>query len=84
MIEYICKNQNDPVYAHLFTYNLVDLIMKDVRCDQLFNSKILNMAINFYEWPSLNHDNERCFAPFNDSMFNIRFAYPGLFKDKYD
>ena len=58
--------------------------MKDVRCDQLFNSKILNMAINFYEWPSLNHDNERCFSPFNDSMFNIRFAYPMLFKAKYD
>ena len=38
MIDYIIKYQNSHIYSHLFKYNLVDLIKKQVVCKDLFNS----------------------------------------------
>lgn len=83
MIDYITKYQNKAVYAHLFSNNLVQLLQKEVRCRTLFESKILSMPINFFEWPSLNEDTSKCYAPFNGSMFKLRYEYPKLFPSQH-
>ena len=84
MIEFITKYQNSFVYAHLFTYNLIDLLQKNVACAPLFNSQILNHQFQYYEWPSLHSDTDKCFAPYNKSMFKIRYEYKNLFPKQYN
>lgn len=72
MIKYICKYQNDAVFAHLFQFNLVDLLQKEVMCTELFESKILNMDLEFTEWQVSSVDVDQTFVPYNRSMFKLR------------
>lgn len=83
MIDYITKYQNKAVYSHIFAGNLVTMLQKEVRCKALFESQILSMPISFFEWPSLNEDTSKCYAPFNGSMFKLRYEYPNLFPKQY-
>lgn len=83
MIKYIAKHQNDSVYAHLFTDNLVELLRKEVKCKGLFESRILAMPIVFFEWPSLSEDTAKCYSPFNGSMFKLRYEYPNVFPKQH-
>tara|TARA_B110000285_G_C14987479_1_gene544584 strand:- start:165 stop:986 length:822 start_codon:yes stop_codon:yes gene_type:complete len=83
MIDHMTKYQNDPVYAHLFRRNLVDLIKLSDNCAKLFRSKILNFEIQYFEWPSLNRDRAKAYAPYNNSMFKIRYEYRRLFPKLY-
>jgi len=83
MVDYITKYQNTYVYSHLFKYNLIDLIQRSIPCAKLFKSKILNHPINYIEWPALSKDSETDFAPYNDSMFKMRFQYKNIFPERY-
>lgn len=84
MIEFITKYQNSFVYAHLFTYNLIDLLQKNVTVAPLFESNILNYRFQFFEWPSLHSDTDKCYASYNKSMFKIRYEYKNLFPKQYN
>ena len=83
MIDHMTKYQNDPVYAHLFRKNLVDLIKLCDNCSKLFRSNILNFEIQYFEWPSLNKDTKKAYAGYNESMFDIRYKYRELFPKLY-
>lgn len=83
MIEYIATHQNSAVYFHLFKFNLVEIIKREVPITILFNSKVFNMDINFIEWPQLSEDTERCFSHYNESMFKLRYKYPNIFPVKH-
>jgi len=84
MTDYIIKHQNSHIYSHLFKYNLIDQIQKQVACEDLFNSKILVQEINYLEWPSTSRDKAKKFAPYNKSMFKLRFEYRHIFKENYE
>mmetsp|Transcript_7369 Transcript_7369/g.11550 ORF Transcript_7369/g.11550 Transcript_7369/m.11550 type:complete len:173 (-) Transcript_7369:89-607(-) len=79
MVNYILKCQNSPVFAHLFSRNLVAMLEKGVACTGLFRSKILNMKIDFFEWPSLSRNTLKAYRPFNGSIFKFRYEYNELF-----
>lgn len=83
MIEFIVKYQNSFVYAHLFKYNLIDLLQKNVSCTPLFQSSILNHNFQYFEWPSLHRDTDKCYSPYNKSMFKLRYEYKNLFPKQY-
>ena len=80
MIDYIIKHQNSYVYSHLFNFNLVELIDKEVIMAPLFNSQIFYHTFDFDEWPATHSNTDKMMAAYNDSMFNIRFQYPAVFK----
>jgi hypothetical protein len=42
MIDYIINYQNSYVYSHLFEYNLVELLQKEVTLQPLLNSKVFS------------------------------------------
>lgn len=81
MINYICKNQNSYVYAHLFEHNLVDLINKGVDMTNLFNSKVLQHSFDFDEWPATSVNTERMLMPYNSSIFKLRMSYKEIFPE---
>jgi hypothetical protein len=54
MISYIVKYQNSFVYSHLFKFNLVELLLKEVEMTALLESDIFNYTFDFDEWPSTN------------------------------
>jgi hypothetical protein len=80
MIQYICKYQNSVVYSHLFENNLVDLVNKGVDLEILFNSSVFNHTFDFDEWPATNCNVEKMLAPYNKSLFKLRYEYPEIFK----
>jgi hypothetical protein len=80
MINYICKYQDNYVYSHLFEHNLVELINKGVEMLNLFNSNIFNRTFDFDEWPATNADTTKQLAPYNKSIFKLRFEYPAVFR----
>lgn len=79
MINYICKFQNQYVYAHLFEYNLVDLINKGVDMTNLFNSNVLRHEFDIDEWPPTSADTSKILAPYNLSIFKLRTSYYKIF-----
>jgi len=83
MTDYIIKHQNSHIYSHLFKYNLIDQIQKHWH-KYLFNSKILVQEINYLEWPSTSRDKAKKFAPYNKSMFKLRFEYRHIFEYNYE
>lgn len=83
MIDYIIQYQNTPVYHHLFTYNLIDLIQRRVPCTKLFQSNIFNMEISYYEWPQMSCNPEKKFRAYNKSVFKTRFEYANVFPELY-
>lgn len=84
MIDYICEFQNKYVYAHLFEYNLIDLVQKEVTMTKLFNSKVFNYTFDFDEWPATNPDTGKILAPYNRSIFKLRYEYPNVFKRQFE
>ena len=80
MINYICSHQNSYVYSHLFLNNLVELINKGVEMNNLFHSDIFNRTFDFDEWPATNGDTTTQIAPYNKSIFKLRFEYPAIFR----
>uniref|UniRef100_A0A7S3ILI3 Ion transport domain-containing protein n=1 Tax=Strombidium inclinatum TaxID=197538 RepID=A0A7S3ILI3_9SPIT len=83
MINYIIKHQNSFVFSHLFEFNLVDLLNKGVTMAPLFNSSIFNHTFDFDEWPATNSNTKKVLAPFNKSMFKLRFEYPDIYRNIY-
>lgn len=83
MIDYICEFQNKYVYAHLFEFNLVDLLKKEVEMTKLFSSAVFNYTFDFDEWPATNPDTRTMLAPYNSSVFKIRYEYPNVFNRQF-
>jgi hypothetical protein len=83
MIDYICEFQNKYVYAHLFEFNLVDLLRKEVQMTRLFNSSVFNYTFDFDEWPATNPDTSKILAPYNKSIFKIRYEYPEVYNRQF-
>jgi hypothetical protein len=83
MVNHIATHQNSAVFFHLFKYNIVEIIRREVPINSLLESKVFNMDINFIEWPQLSEDTERCFAHYNGSMFKMRFEFPSIFPQKH-
>jgi len=65
MINYMILKQNRPVFAHLFEYNLIDILMRGISCCQLFESEIFNMAFSYVEWPALSECDDKVFEPYD-------------------
>ena len=47
--------------------------------DRLFNSKIFNHTFDYDEWPATNSDTSKILAPFNKSIFKLRYEYGSSF-----
>ena len=80
MIDYIIHHQNSFVYSHLFENNLVDLIHKGVEMDRLLDSEVFNYVFDYDEWPTTSTDSQKILAPYNGSMFKLRYEYPKIFE----
>lgn len=83
MIDYIVEYQNSYYYAHLFNFNVVELLNKGVYMTKLFESNIFNHEFDYDEWPSTNNDIKKGLAPYNQSMFHLRHYYKTVFPKLY-
>ena len=83
MIDYIVEYQDSYFYAHLFQHNIVQLLKKGVEMADLFDSHIFNHTFDFDEWPSVNANTKKMFAPYNRSMFSLRHHYAEVFPKIY-
>ena len=72
MINYVMRYQNSYVYAHLFTENLVEMLIRGVNCKELFESEIFNRPIIYYEWPAMHRNNDTMYEPYNGALFQLR------------
>lgn len=63
---------------------MVDLLDKGANLTGLFNSKIFNVVFDYDEWPATNTNTQSMIMPYNETMFNMRFQYPIVFKEIYD
>lgn len=79
MVDYIVQYQNSFYFAHLFQYNVVELLNKGVAMTRLFRSRIFNHTFDYDEWPSTNHNTNKILAPYNESMFALRHHYAKVF-----
>ena len=61
------------MYSHLFEYNLVELVQKGVDMTTLFESNVFNHTFDYDEWPATNADTNKMLAPYNQSIFNVRY-----------
>jgi hypothetical protein len=84
MIDYICQQQNSVVYSHLFEHNLVDLANKGVELTKLFESNVFNHTFDFDEWPATNANTDKMLAPYNKSIFKLRYEYPKIFPSVFE
>mmetsp|Transcript_802 Transcript_802/g.1015 ORF Transcript_802/g.1015 Transcript_802/m.1015 type:complete len:143 (-) Transcript_802:918-1346(-) len=84
MIKYIVKYQNNYEFAHLFENNLVDLLNKGVQMTELFNSYVFNYTFDYDEWPATSVDTRRILAPYNSSIFRLRFHYVTTFRETWE
>ena len=80
MIDYIVKNQNSYVYSFLFKKNFVDLVNQGISVTPLLTSRIFNREFDYDEWPSQHSYMIKDIAPYNNSMFKLRFEYPKIFR----
>lgn len=83
MIKYIINFQNSHVFSHLFENNLVDLINKGVEMTPLFESNVFTYNFDFDEWPATNTDTNKILAPFNKSIFKLRYEYPQVYRKQF-
>ena len=83
MIHYIITYQNDYRFAHLFQTNLIELIQKEVHITPLLNSDVLNYTFDYDEWPGNSSDTTKLQAPYNGSIFKMRYKYPQVFKNHF-
>jgi len=79
MIDYIVKYQNNYEFANLFENNFVDLLNKGVHMNSLLRSKVFCYRFDFDEWPATSWNTKRQLAPYNNSIFKLRFYYEGTF-----
>jgi hypothetical protein len=72
----------------LFEHNLIDLINKGVECTKLFKSKVFSYTFDYDEWPATNANTSKILAPYNESIFKLRYeyknTYPKIWKKDYD
>lgn len=47
---------------------------------ELFESRIFNHTFDYDEWPATNSDTSKTLAPYNNSIFKLRYQYPSSFK----
>ena len=80
MIDYIIHFQNNFAYAHLFQHNIVDLLNKGVQMTPLFKSKIFSHTFDYDEWPGTHQNTDKMLAPYNNSVFKLRYEYPAVYK----
>lgn len=64
----------------MFENCLLDMIYKNVKMKNLFESDILNHVLEFIEWPDNHHNIDRILSPYNEPFFQTRFKYDGIFK----
>lgn len=84
IINYIITYQNSYKYAHLFENNLIELIEKEVDVTPLLKSNVLNYTFDFDEWPGVSTDVTKLQAPYNGSIFKLRYEYKNVFKQHYN
>lgn len=63
----------------MFEHNLVDLINKGVSMKDLFESNIFTYNFDYDEWPATNADTSKALAPYNGSIFKLRYQYGSVF-----
>lgn len=63
------------MFSHLFEKNLVKLIEKKVELTPLFQSKVFNFQFDYDEWPAQNSNTDKIIAPYNKSIFKMRYEY---------
>lgn len=52
---------------------MVDLLNKEVTLAPLFRSNIFRRPFDYDEWPATSPDTKRMLAPYNDSLFKLRY-----------
>ena len=84
MVDYIVKKQNHFVYASLFHHNLVEMMNKGVQVAALFTSKILFRQFDYDNWPAISANHDKIIAPFNNSIFKLRYHYSNVFRKLWE
>jgi len=75
IIKYITKHQNNLASAYLFKKNFRDLLELNVEgLKELLDSEIFMYSFDFDEWPSSHTNDAELSVPYNDNLFNIRYA----------
>ena len=72
------------MYSHLFEHNLVDLLNKKVMMKNLLESDVFNYTFDFDEWPATNSNTTKVLAPYNKSVFKLRYEYPNVFRKIFE
>lgn len=84
MIMHVVKHQNKYAFANLFIHNFVKLILAGLRINELLNSQVFSMKLEFNEWPSIDYITDEVILPYNGSPLNIKYRYDELFNQKED
>lgn len=79
MVDYIVAHQNKFVFSNLFHHNLVEMMNKGVHMANLFNSDILVRKFDYDTWPSVSDNHDKIIAPYNQSVFKLRFHFGTVF-----
>lgn len=79
MVDYIVAYQNKFVFSNLFHHNLVEMMNKGVNMAGLFGSDILVRKFDYDTWPSVSDNYDKIIAPYNNSIFKLRFHYSSVF-----
>lgn len=83
MIKYIVAHQNSHFFNHLFEYNLVEMMKKNISMADLFHSEVFRQEFDYDEWPSTNPDTTKEIKPYNNSFLKLRFEYPSVFRREW-
>jgi hypothetical protein len=51
--------------------------------EPLFKSNIFSYQFDFDEWPATNFDTLKALAPYNKSIFKLRYEYPAIFRKQW-
>jgi len=82
IIKYITKYQNNLASVYLFKTNFRQLLEFNVDgLKELLDSKIFRFDFDFDDWPSSHTNDAEMMVPYNDNLFNVRYAssYKSLF-----
>ena len=81
IIHYITEFQNNYVSSYLFQNNLIKLMDRKVKLEELLNSDVFIYQFDFDEWPSTHEDDNTYIRAYNGSLFEIRSQYRNIFTE---
>lgn len=65
--------------SYLFQKNFAVLIMRGVSLSKLVESNVFCYRFEYDQWPNRHDNPEVAQAPFNGSIFDIRYRYKEIF-----